>query len=91
MPISEDSRAALALLKEVQQSVRDTEDLKNNAQVIFKQLDNSGLKCNCFWVLLSLKFVIVGVSVRPTIVMKFSKHLRESYCRIFLHVGARSL
>jgi hypothetical protein len=33
MPISEDSRAALALLKEVQQSVRDTEDLKNNAQV----------------------------------------------------------
>ena len=33
MPISEDSRAALALLKEVQQSVRDTEDLKNNPQV----------------------------------------------------------
>ncbi|XP_023348444.1 patj homolog, partial [Eurytemora carolleeae] len=33
MPISEDSRAALALLKEVQQSVKDTEDLQNNAQV----------------------------------------------------------
>ena len=33
MPISEDSRAALALLKEVQESVRNTEDLKNNAQV----------------------------------------------------------
>ena len=34
MPISEDSRAALALLREVQESVRNTEDLKNNAQVI---------------------------------------------------------
>jgi len=33
MPISEDSRAALALLKEVQQSVRETDDLKNNTQV----------------------------------------------------------
>jgi len=33
MPISEDSRAALAMLKELQNSVRDTEDLRNNAQV----------------------------------------------------------
>jgi hypothetical protein len=73
MPISEDSRAALALLKEVQQSVRDTEDLKNNAQVraevICKQLDNSGLKCNCFWVLLSLNYGKVTEDI------------------IFLHVG----
>ena len=35
MPISEDSRAALVLLKEVQQSVRDTDDLKSNSQVLF--------------------------------------------------------
>jgi hypothetical protein len=34
MPISEDTRAALLMLKEVQQSVRDTEDLRGNAQVI---------------------------------------------------------
>eukprot|EP00092_Neocalanus_flemingeri_P029346 GFUD01031858.1.p1 GENE.GFUD01031858.1~~GFUD01031858.1.p1 ORF type:complete len:2139 (-),score=780.47 GFUD01031858.1:627-7043(-) len=33
MPISEDSRAALAMLKELQASVRDTEDLRNNSQV----------------------------------------------------------
>ena len=33
MPISEDSRAALVLLKEVQQSVRDTDDLNSNVQV----------------------------------------------------------
>ncbi len=38
MPISEDSRAALALLKEVQQSVRDTEDLKNNPQVPYRDI-----------------------------------------------------
>jgi hypothetical protein len=51
MPISEDSRAALALLKEVQQSVRDTEDLKNNAQVradFISSLDNLDRNCKYF-------------------------------------------
>ena len=43
MPISEDSRAALVLLKEVQQSVRDTEDLNNNAQVGAKKAIQGGL------------------------------------------------
>jgi len=48
MPISEDSRAALALLKEVQQSVRDTEDLKNNAQVSPSHIINSEGRCPVF-------------------------------------------
>ena len=33
MPISEDTRAALLMLKDVQQSVRETEDLRGNVQV----------------------------------------------------------
>jgi hypothetical protein len=67
MPISEDSRAALALLKEVQQSVRDTEDLKNNAQVradVISSSDTFDLNGKCFWAPLSVIFIIVGVSVR---------------------------
>ena len=33
MPISDDSRAALALLKDLQASVKKTEDLRSNPQV----------------------------------------------------------
>ena len=33
MPISDDSRAALALLKDLQANVRKTEDLRSNPQV----------------------------------------------------------
>lgn len=33
MPISDDSRAALAMLKELQDKVRITDDLRNNTQV----------------------------------------------------------
>ena len=33
MPLSEDSRAALALLKDLQTNVKNAEDLRNNAQV----------------------------------------------------------
>ena len=33
MPISDDSKAALALLKDLQANVRNTEDLRSNPQV----------------------------------------------------------
>ena len=33
MPISDDSRAALVMLKELQDKVRVTDDLRNNIQV----------------------------------------------------------
>ena len=33
MPITEDSRAALALLRDLQTSVKNAEDLRNNVQV----------------------------------------------------------
>ena len=33
MPISEDSRAALALLKDLQTSVKNADDLRSNVQV----------------------------------------------------------